>query len=126
MFLLDRPIGIESKSVSATATNVTYTFEPFRNNAFAGLLLVDLQQPIPTTADDTLPVLFGSVQLLNSIGGQATVADIGGPGTSSLLLVYYNSRTGRLQLVGTYEAPAAAAAAASATEAVEPAASGSF
>lgn len=110
MFILDNTRGIESRSVSATATNVTYTFETFRNNAFAGLLLVDLQQPIPTTATDTLPILFGSVQLLNSIGGQATVADIGGVGASSLLLVYYNSRTGRLQLVGTYEAPAAAAA----------------
>lgn len=106
MFVLNRTIGIESIGVTATTTNVTYTFDAFRNNAFTGLLLVDLQQPIPATATDTLPILFGSVQLLNSIGGQATVADIGGVGTSSLLLVYYNSRTGRLQLVGTYEAPA--------------------
>ena len=111
MFILNRTIGIESIGVTATATNVTYTFEAFRNTAFTGLLLVDLQQPIPTTATDELPILFGSVQLLNSIGGQATVADIGGVGTSSLVLAYYNSRTGRLQLVGTYEAPAAAAAA---------------
>lgn len=111
MFILNRTIGIESIGVTATTTNVTYTFEAFRNTAFTGLLLVDLQQPIPATATDELPILFGSVQLLNSIGGQATVADIGGVGTSSLVLVYYNSRTGRLQLVGTYEAPAAAAAA---------------
>lgn len=114
MFVLDRTIGIESRSVSASATNVTYTFDPFRNNAYTGLLLVDLQQPIPATATDELPILFGSVQLLNSTGGQATVADVGGVGASSLLLVYYNSRTNRLQLVGTYEAPAAAAAAATA------------
>lgn len=118
MFILDRTIGIESKSVSATATNVTYTFDAFRNNSFTGLLLVDLQQPIPSAATDTLPVLFGSVQLLNSVGGQATVADLGGVDTSSLLLVYYNSRTGRLQLVGTYEAPAPAATGAT-TEAAE-------
>ena len=123
MFILDRPIGIESRGVTATTTNVTYTFQPFRNNAFTGLLLVDLQQPIPSTATDTLPVLFGSVQLLNSIGGQATVADLGGVDTASLLLIYYNSRTGRLQLVGTYEAPAAAAAA---SEVVAPEATGSF
>lgn len=122
MFILDRTRGIESRSVSATTTNVTYTFDAFRNNAFTGLLLVDLQQPIPTTATDTLPVLFGSVQLLNSIGGQATVADLGGADAASLVLVYYNSRSGRLQLVGTYEAPTAAAAATvSTTEA-----SGSF
>ena len=113
MFLLNRTIGIESRGVSANTTNVTYTFDAFRNNAYTGLLLVDLQQPIPTTATATLPVLFGSVQLLNSVGGQATVADIGGVGVSSLVLVYYNSRTGRLQLVGTYEAPAAAAATTS-------------
>ena len=123
MFILDRTRGIESRSVSATTTNVTYTFDAFRNNAFTGLLLVDLQQPIPTTATDTLPVLFGSVQLLNSIGGQATVADLGGAGTASLVLVYYNSRSGRLQLVGTYEAPAAAASAATASTTE---ASGSF
>ena len=116
MFILDRTIGIESRSVSATTTNVTYTFQAFRKTAFTGLLLVDLQQPIPATATDELPILFGSVQLLNSIGGQATVADIGGVGTSSLVLVYYNSRTGRLQLVGTYEAPAAAAATTATTE----------
>jgi hypothetical protein len=109
MFVLNRTIGIESKSVSATATNVTYTFEAFRNTPYTGLLLVDLQQPIPADAAATLPILFGSVQLLNSIGGQATVADLGGAGNSSLVLVYYNSRTGRLQLVGTYEAPAAGA-----------------
>jgi hypothetical protein len=109
MFVLNRPIGIESKSVSATATNVTYTFEAFRNTPYTSLLLVDLQQPIPADAAATLPILFGSVQLLNSIGGQATVADLGGAGNSSLVLVYYNSRTGRLQLVGTYEAPAAGA-----------------
>lgn len=119
MFILNRPIGIESRSVSATTTNVTYTFEAFRNTAFTGLLLVDLQQPIPTTATDELPILFGSVQLLNSVGGQATVADIGGVGTSSLVLVYYNSRTGRLQLVGTYEAPAAAAATTATTATTE-------
>lgn len=113
MFLLNRTIGIESRGVSANTTNVTYTFDAFRNNAFTGLLLVDLQQPIPTTATATLPVLFGSVQLLNSIGGQATVADLGGVGAASLVLVYYNSRTGRLQLVGTYEVPAAAAATTS-------------
>ena len=124
MFILDRTIGIESRGVTATTTNVTYTFQAFRNNAFTGLLLVDLQQPIPSTATDTLPVLFGSVQLLNSIGGQATVADLGGVDTASLVLVYYNSRTGRLQLVGTYEAPAAAAAGASEVEV--PAVSGSF
>lgn len=112
MFVLDRPIGIESRGVTATATNVTYTFDPFRNNAYTGLLLVDLQRPIPATATDELPILFGSVQLLNSRGGQATVADVGGVGASSLLLVYYNSRTNRLQLVGTYEAAAAAAGAA--------------
>lgn len=111
MFILDRTRGIESKSVTASATSVTYAFDSFRNAPFTGLLLADLQQPIPTGTAATLPVMFGSVQLLASNGAQATVADIGGAGAASLVLVYYNSRTSRLQLVGTYEAQTAAAPA---------------
>lgn len=111
MFILDRTRGIESKSVTASATSVTYNFDSFRNAPYTGLLLADLQQPIPAGTVATLPIMFGSVQLLASNGAQATVADIGGAGAASLVLVYYNSRTNRLQLVGTYEAPAAAATA---------------
>lgn len=104
MFILERTRGIESKSVTVSATSVTYAFDSFRNFPFTGLLLADLQQPIPTGTATTLPVKFGSVQLLASNGAEATVADVGGVGAASLVLVYYNSRTNRLQLVGTYEA----------------------
>ncbi len=107
MFILERTRGIESKSVTASATSVTYSFDSFRNAPFTGMLLADLQQPVPTGTAETLPVMFGSVQLLASNGAQATVADIGGVGAVSLVLVYYNSRTNRLQLVGRYNAPAA-------------------
>lgn len=110
MFILERTRGIESKSVTASATSVTYAFDSFRNAPFTGLLLADLQQPIPAGTATTLPVMFGSVQLLASNGAQATVADIGGVGAASLVLVYYNSRTNRLQLVGTYEAQTTATA----------------
>lgn len=106
MFILERTRGIESRSVSASATSVSYAFDSFRNSAFVGLLLADLQQPTPDGTATTLPVTFGSVQLLTSTGAQATVADLGGVGVSSLVLVYYNSRTNRLQLVGRYDAPA--------------------
>lgn len=108
MFILERTRGIESRSVSASATAVTYSFDAFRNAPFIGLILADLQQAIPEDAAETLPIQFGPVQLLASNGAQATVADIGGVGATSLVLVYYNSRTGRLQLVGNYAAPAAA------------------
>lgn len=110
MFILERTRGIESKSVTASATAVTYSFDSFRNAPFTGLLLADLQQPIPTGTATTLPVMFGSARLLASNGAEATVADIGGVGAASLVLVYFNSRMGRLQLVGRYEAPAAAPA----------------
>lgn len=102
MFILERIRGIESRSVSASATSVSYAFDSFRNSAFVGLLLADLQQPIPEGTATTLPVMFGSVQVLASTGEPATVADFGGVGMSSLVLVYYNSRSGRLQLVGRY------------------------
>lgn len=105
MFILERTRGIESRNVSASATSVSYAFDSFRNSPFVGLLLADLQQPIPDGTATTLPVMFGSVQLLASNGEQATVADLGGTGVSNLVLVYYNSRTNRLQLVGRYNAP---------------------
>ncbi|MCM1452438.1 MAG: hypothetical protein NC102_09270 [Clostridium sp.] len=103
MFILERTRGIESQSVTASATGVTYAFSSFRNAPFVGLLLADLRQPIPDGTAATLPIMFGQVQLLASDGTQATVADIGGAGSPSLVLVYFNSRTGRLQLVGRYE-----------------------
>lgn len=103
MFILERTRGIESRSVSASATSVSYAFDSFRNAPFVGLLLADLQQPIPDSTATTLPVTFGSVPVLTSTGAQATVADFGGTGVSSLILCYYNSRTNRLQLVGRYD-----------------------
>ncbi|MCM1295844.1 MAG: hypothetical protein NC311_09910 [Muribaculaceae bacterium] len=106
MFILERTRGIESQSVTASANAVSYTFPSFRNAPFTGLLLADLQQPIPTGTAETLPVMFGTVQVLASNGEQATVADFGGAGSVGLILVYYNSRTNRLQLVGRYNAPA--------------------
>lgn len=104
MFILDRTRGIESRSVTVSTTVVTYAFDSFRNAPYTGLLLADLQQPIPTGTATTLPVMFGTVQVLASNGEQATVADFGGDGTANLVLVYYNSRTNRLQLVGRYDA----------------------
>lgn len=111
MFILERTRGIESRSVAAGTTAVTYSFDSFRNAPFTGFLLVDLQQPIPDETATTLPVMFGSVQLLASNGAQATVADLGGTGVPILVLAYYNSRTNRLQLVGRYDTPTTGAGA---------------
>lgn len=108
MFILERTRGIESRSVTASATGVSYAFDSFRSAPFVGLLLADLQQPIPDGTATTIPVTFGTVPVLTSTGATATVADFGGVGVSSLVLVYYNSRTNRLQLVGRYDTPATA------------------
>lgn len=115
MFYLDRTIGIESRSVSASTTSVTYTFDAFRNRPLAVLLLIDLQQAIPDGTGDDLPILFGNVPLLASNGEQVTVGDIGGAGATALLLAYFNSRTGRLQLVNFFPEAAGAATAEVAT-----------
>lgn len=109
MFILERTRGIESQSVTASATAVTFTFPSFRNAPFVGLLLADLQQAIPDGTAGTVPVMFGPVQLLASNGAQATVADLGGAGATGLVLVYYNSRSNRLQLVGRYDGAATTA-----------------
>lgn len=110
MFILERTRGIESRSVTVSTTAVTFAFDSFRNAPYTGFLLADLQQPIPTGTATTLPVMFGSVQVLASNGEQATVADFGDVGTPNLVLVYFNSRTSRLQLVGKYDTAAAATA----------------
>ncbi|MCM1075726.1 MAG: hypothetical protein NC356_08660 [Ruminococcus sp.] len=102
---MERTRGIESRSVSVSSTAVSYAFDSFRSAPFVGLLLADLQQPIPDGTATTLPVMFGSVQVLTSTGEQATVANFGGAGVSNLVLVYYNSRNNRLQLVGRYDTP---------------------
>ncbi|MCM1225265.1 MAG: hypothetical protein NC548_63530 [Lachnospiraceae bacterium] len=90
--------------MTASATAVSYAFDSFRSAPFVGLLLADLQQPIPDGTATTLPVMFGTVQVLTSTGATATVTDFGGTGVSNLVLVYYNSRTNRLQLIGRYDA----------------------
>lgn len=113
----------QSSIVYRSVTNATVTADNSADTSRAYALSAQLHisggtlervtagQPVPTGTAPTLPVMFGSVRLLASNGAQATVADIGGAGATSLVLVYFNSRNNRLQLVGRYGATAAAAPA---------------
>ena len=49
---------INSTGVAVSTANVTYSFDNSREIPFAGLVLVRLQQAVPTGTTATLPVLF--------------------------------------------------------------------
>lgn len=87
---------LQSTSVSVSTTAVTYDFRNAGAGNFAGLILVNLAQAIPTGTTATLPVRFGSVQLTRLDNADVTVADLEGTG---IYLAYYDSESGRLQLL---------------------------
>lgn len=70
---------IETNSVSVTEDNVVFTLP---NRAFRwlndkGIILFKLNQPIPTGATGTLPIVFSSndfTQPLTNVGGAAITA----------------------------------------------------
>ncbi len=98
---------INSTGVAVSTANVTYSFDNSREIPFAGLVLVRLQQAVPTGTTATLPVLFGSVPLTGFNGDPITVANLSGTG---IYIVYYNSRSRLLQLLtGITPTPATAA-----------------
>lgn len=92
---------IESQSVTVGTSDVAFSFSSdirFSRN-YSGLVLVKLNQSIPTGTTTTLPVVFtstvGGAKPLTGKGGAAvTVADITGTG---IYLVYYEN--GTLQLM---------------------------
>lgn len=95
--------AISSLSVSVTATNVQFDFNNHQNigSPFRGLLIVRLNQAIPTGTTTTLPVIFtsggGNARSLTGFNGaDITVANI--PGTG-IYLFWYESQTGTLQLL---------------------------
>lgn len=94
-------VEVSTSSVSATATEVTYTFP---NHAFAGawykgLVVVKINQPIPTGTAGTLPIVFstnGATQAVTVQGGTPLTADdIPGVG---VYLFYFNKSNNTLQL----------------------------
>lgn len=91
---------IETTGVSVTTTGLTYTFSSdisFAKN-FSGLVLVKINQSIPTDTTTTLPVIFtstsGGTKEVQTYGGTAlTVADLKGTG---IYLSYYENGTVQL------------------------------
>lgn len=95
--------ALRSLSVTVGTTDVRFDFNNHRNvgRPFRGLLIVNLNQAIPTGTTETLPVVFtsdgGSVTALTTFNGDpVTVADI--PGTG-IYLFWYESQTDSLQLL---------------------------
>ena len=95
--------ALRSLSVTVGTADVRFDFNNHRNvgRPFRGLLIVNLNQAIPTGTTDTLPIVFtsdgGSVAALTTFNGDpVTVADI--PGTG-IYLFWYESQTDSLQLL---------------------------
>lgn len=95
---------IESKSISANTTSVTFNFDPSPavSPRFSGLIAVRISEAAEASAD-ALPVYFnvpsiaGTTIALTEAGGTAvTGADLA---ASSIYLVFYDRFNGILQLV---------------------------
>lgn len=79
--------SVSSNSVTVTTTGVQYAFNNHFNfgGAFRGLIVVRLEQAIPTGTTTTLPIIFttpsGNDKTLTTYNGaDVTVADISGTG----------------------------------------------
>ena len=92
---------IESKSITETATSVTYNFDPspFVSPRFSGVIAVRIANT-PTSL--TLPVSFNvpsitgtTIALTASDGTPATGADV----PEAIYLVFYDRTNGVLQIV---------------------------
>lgn len=93
---------IESTGVAASADNVTFSFRThdFLKQAFNGLVVVRLNQAIPTGATATLPIIFNSgtpIAVTTYNDEPLTVAGVLGTG---VYLFYYDSASATLQLIG--------------------------
>ena len=95
--------ALSSLSVNVSTTQVAFDFNNHRNvgSPYRGLIIIRLNQAIPTGTTATLPVVFtsggGNAQPLTGFNGEAiTVGDI--PGTG-IYLVWWESQTNTLQLI---------------------------
>lgn len=95
--------AISSLSVNVTTTEVQFDFNNHRNIGapFRGLLIVRLNQAIPTGTTTTLPIVFtsggGNPQRLTGFNGaDITVAQISGTG---IYLCWFEHTTNTLQLL---------------------------
>lgn len=93
---------IASTSVSVNTADVTFNFSSdftFSRN-FNGLVLVKLDQPIPSGTTTTLPILLsssiGTQPVVTKNGVAVTVSEITGTG---IYLMYFDRLTSTLQLI---------------------------
>lgn len=90
---------VESTSVVVGTESVVFSFRTLnypRVRNFNGIVLVRLNQPIPTGTTATLPIVFNSQAVTTYNGEPLTVADVAGTG---VYLFYYDSASGTLQLI---------------------------
>lgn len=93
---------VVSTAVRVTADNVVFSFpnHAFLTAWYKGMVLVHLNQAIPTGTTGTLPVLFetnGVTQPLTTYNGDAvTAANITGTG---VYICYFDRQTNTLQLI---------------------------
>ena len=94
---------VSSNAVSVGTTQVAFDFNnhPTIGEPFRGLVIVRLNQAIPTGTTTTLPIVFTSdgantVDLIGFNGDAVTVADI--PGTG-IYLVFVDSPSNSVQLL---------------------------
>lgn len=94
---------VSSNAVSVGTTQVAFDFtnHPTVGEPFRGLVIVRLNQAIPTGTTTTLPIVFTSdgantVNLIGFNGDAITVADI--PGTG-IYLIFVDSQSNSVQLL---------------------------
>ena len=95
--------AVSSNSVTVGTTAVSYDFHNHRNigTPFRGIIIVRLNQAIPTGTTGTLEINFtsdgGNAKVLRGFDNEPiTVADIAGTG---IYLVWYESSSDTLQLL---------------------------
>ena len=90
---------IESNGVNVTSTSVDFTFRNnrWRTNNFNGIVIVRINNAIPSGTTTTLPITFssgnGQISITGINGEPITVADIG----VSVYLFYYDQDSNTLQ-----------------------------
>lgn len=94
---------VSSNSVTVGTTQVAFDFtnHPTVGQPFRGLVIVRLNQAIPTGTTTTLPIVFTSegsntVELVGFNGDAITVADIAGTG---IYLIFVDSQSNTVQLL---------------------------
>lgn len=94
-------IETESVTVESSSVGFSVTSRNVFGDNFSGLILVKIKQSIPSGTTGTLPLTLTSASGVKNIttydGENVTVADYKGVG---IYIMYYDSNTGVLQLVG--------------------------